>query len=133
MEAKRFKEEEEDELDVVACSDGRQQKGIAILRKKLARLLWTLRGLRKETKRDRLLMRQGAAKSTAGRAVSMVEVKLPQKEQEIGAQPFSFRVRKEKLAEAALSAGARKCHGPPCEGRGCRRYSGSAGWDFAAG
>lgn len=105
MEAKRFKEEEEDELDVVACSDGRQQKGIAILRKKLARLLWTLRGLRKETKRDRLLMRWGAAKAAAGRAAGMVEITLPLKDQEISRQTFSFRVKKEKLAEAELFDG----------------------------
>jgi len=103
VEVKLFKEE--DELYVVARSDGRQQKEIAIRRKKLARLLWTLRGMRKETSRDRLLMRWGAAKSAAGRAVSMVEVKLPEKEQEISAQTFSFRIRKEKLKEAELFDG----------------------------
>jgi transposase len=100
---KRFKED--DELYVVARSDGRQQKEIAIRRKKLARLLRTLRGLRKETQRDRLLMRWGAAKSAAGRAASLVEVKLPQKDEEISAQTFSFRVRKEKLKEAELFDG----------------------------
>lgn len=103
VEVKLFKEA--DELYVVARSDGRQQKEIAIRRKKLARLLRTLRGLRKETQRDRLLMRWGAAKSAAGRAVSMVEVKLPQKDEEISAQTFSFRVRKEKLKEAELFDG----------------------------
>jgi len=103
VEVKLFKED--DELYVVARSDGRQQKEIAIRRKKLARLLWTLRGMRKETSRDRLLMRWGAAKSAAGRAVSMVEVKLPEKEQEISAQTFSFRIRKEKLKEAELFDG----------------------------
>lgn len=103
VEVKLFKEK--DELYVVAKSDGRQQKEIAIRRKKLARLLWTLRGMRKETKRDRLLMRWGAAKSAAGRASGMVEVKLPLKDQEISAQTFSFRVKKEKLAEAELFDG----------------------------
>jgi len=100
---KLFKEN--DELYVVARSDGRQQKEIAIRRKKLARLLWTLRGMRKETQRDRLLMRWGAAQSAAGRAASLVEVKLPQKDQEISAQTFSFQVRKEKLKEAELFDG----------------------------
>ena len=52
---------------MVARSDGRQQKEIAIRRKKLARLLWTLRGMRKETQPDQPLMRWGgAAKSAAG-------------------------------------------------------------------
>ena len=65
MEVKFFKEK--DELYVVARSDGRQQKEIAIRRKKLARLLWTLRGMRKETQPDQPLMRWGgAAKSAAG-------------------------------------------------------------------
>ena len=103
VEVKLFKEK--DELYVVARSDGRQQKEIAIRRKKLARLLWTLRGMRKETQRDRLLMRWGAAKSAAGRASGMVEIKLPLKDQEISAQTFSFRVKKEKLAQAELFDG----------------------------
>jgi len=103
VEVKTFKEK--DELYVVARSDGRQQKEIAIRRKKLARLLWTLRGMRKETKRDRLLMRWGAAKAAAGRACAMVEIKLPLKEEEISAQSFSFRIKKEKLAEAELFDG----------------------------
>ena len=103
VEVKLFQEAEE--LYVVARSDGRQQKEIAIRRKKLARLLRTLRGMRKETKRDRLLMRWGAAKSAAGRAAAMVEIKFPGKEEEISAQTFSFRVKKEKLAEAELYDG----------------------------
>jgi transposase len=103
VEVKLFKEDEE--LYVVARSDGRQQKEIAIRRKKLARLLWTLRAMRKETQRDRLLMRWGAAKSVAGRTAAMVELKLPAPTQEISPQTFSFRVKKEKLAEAELYDG----------------------------
>ena len=96
--------QENDELYVVARSDGRQQKEIAMRRKKLARLLWALRGRRKETKRDRLLMRWGAAKAAAGRAAGMVEITLPRQDQEISRQTFSFRVKQEKLAEAELCA-----------------------------
>lgn len=103
VEVKLFKEN--DELYVVARSDGRQQKEIAIRRKKLARLLRTLRAMRKETQRDRLLMRWGAAKSAAGRASGMVAIKLPLKEEQISPQTFSFRVKKEKLAEAELFDG----------------------------
>jgi hypothetical protein len=97
--------QENDELYVVARSDGRQQKEIAMRRKKLARLLWALRGRRKETKRDRLLMRWGAAKAAAGRAAGMVEITLPRQDQEISRQTFSFRVKQEKLAEAELLDG----------------------------
>ena len=103
VEVKLFKEQEE--LYVVARSDGRQQKEMAIRRKKLARLLWTLRGMRKETQRDRLLMRWGAAKAKAGRAATMVEVRVPGREEEVSAATFSFALRKEKLKEAELYDG----------------------------
>ena len=103
VEVKLFKDQEE--LYVVARSDGRQQKEIAIRRKKLARLLWTLRGMRKETQRDRLLMRWGAAKAKAGRAAAMVEVRLPRQEEPLSAATFSFALRKEKLKEAELYDG----------------------------
>ena len=103
VEVKLFKEKEE--LYVVARSGGRQQKEIAIRRKKLAKLLRKLRGMRKEDKRDQLLMRWGAAKSAAGRAASMVEVHLPQKDQDVNAQTFTFRLKKEKLKEAELYDG----------------------------
>jgi len=103
VEVKLFKEQEE--LYVVARSDGRQQKEMAIRRKKLARLLWTLRGMRKETQRDRLLMRWGAAKAKAGRAAAMVEVRVPGREEEVSAATFSFALRKEKLKEAELYDG----------------------------
>jgi hypothetical protein len=71
------------ELYVVARSDGRQQKEIAIRRQKLARRLRTLRGLRQETQRDRLLMRWGAAKAKAGRVASLVAVRWPEPHKEI--------------------------------------------------
>ena len=103
VEVKLFKDNEE--LYVVARSDGRQQKEIAIRRKKLARLLWTLRGMRKESQRDRLLMRWGAAKAKAGRAAAMVEVRLPGQKEQISAATFSFALSKEKLKEAELYDG----------------------------
>ncbi len=46
-------------------------------RKKLARLLWTLRGLRRETSHDRLLLRLGAARAKAGRAATLVDLQVP--------------------------------------------------------
>jgi len=103
VQVKLFKEQ--GELYVVARSDGRQQKEIAIRRKKLARLLWTLRGMRKEEQRDGLLMRWGAAKAKAGRAAAMVEVRLPGKDEAPSPKTFSFALRKEKLQEAELYDG----------------------------
>jgi hypothetical protein len=103
VEAKLFKEK--GGLYVVARSGGRQQKEMAIRRKKLAKLWRKLRGMRKTDQRDQWLMRWGAAKSAAGRAASLVEVHLPQQDQEVHAQTFSFRLKKEKLTEGELYDG----------------------------
>ena len=82
-------------------------------RKKLARLLWALRALRRETSRDRLLLRLGAAKSKAGRAASLVEINLPpavatgekKKSEKLPPGSFTFRLQKEELKEAELYDG----------------------------
>jgi hypothetical protein len=112
VEVKLFREGEE--LYVVAKSGGRQAKEIAMRRKKLAHLLWTLRGLRRERSRDRLLLRLGAAKSKAGRAASMVELSVPaavstgkkkKKDQQVEPGSFTFRLKKAALKEAELYDG----------------------------
>jgi len=111
VEVKLFREGQE--LYVVAKSGGRQAKEIAMRRKKLARLLWTLRGLRRETSRDRLLERLGAAKSKAGRAAKLVAIQLPApaagpanaKQPKVAPGSFRFRLDKEALKEAELYDG----------------------------
>lgn len=70
------------EMYVLAKSEGRQAKEMAMRRKKLARLLWKLRAMRRICPpRDQLLLRLGAAKAAAGRAFSFVEIQLPAAEQ----------------------------------------------------
>jgi hypothetical protein len=72
------------ELYVLAKSEGRQAKEMAMRRKKLARLLRKLRVMRRSCpKRDQLLMRVGAAKTDAGRAFGFVKINLPQANQEV--------------------------------------------------
>src|SRR6202171_4411086 len=72
------------EVYVLAKSEGRQAKEIAIRRKKLARLMRKLRAMRRSCpKRDQLLMRVGAAKTEAGRAFGFVKINLPQTNQEV--------------------------------------------------
>lgn len=94
------------ELYVLAKSDGRQAKEIAMRRKKLARLLRKLRIMRHSCpKRDQLLMRIGAAKTDAGRAFGFVKINLPQAGQEVTRETFTFRLDKEKLKEAQLRDG----------------------------
>jgi Transposase DDE domain len=110
VEVKLFREGEE--LMVVAKSGGRQAKENAMRRKRLAALLWTLRALRRESSRDRLLLRLGAAKSKAGRAASLVEIQLPaaqkgkaKKTQQVQPGSFKFSLRREALQEAELYDG----------------------------
>jgi len=89
------------ELYVLAKSEGRQAKEIAMRRKKLARLLRKLRAMRRSCpKRDQLLMRVGAAKTDVGRAFGFVKINLPQAGQEVSRETFHFHLDKAKLKEA---------------------------------
>ena len=99
VEVKLFSQD--GELYVLAKSAGRQAKEIAIRRKKLARLLWKLRAMRRSCpKRDQLLMRVGAAKTEAGRAFGYVKIQLPPARQAVTRQTFTFQLNKVKLREA---------------------------------
>ena len=94
------------ELYVLAKSEGRQAKEIAMRRKKLARLLRKLRAMRRSCpKRDQLLMRVGSAKTDAGRAFGFVKIDLPQAGQEVTRERFTFRLDKARLKEAELRDG----------------------------
>jgi hypothetical protein len=94
------------ELYVLAKSAGRRAKERAIRRRKLARLLKTLRKLRwSAPARDQLLLRIGAAKKQAGRAFGFVPVRLPQEEEVVTRQTFTFQLDKEKLQKAELRDG----------------------------
>ena len=77
VEVKLFADHEE--LFVLAKSEGRREKETAMRRRRLARLLWKLRALRRSCpSRDQLLLRIGAGKKEAGRAYSFVQLRLPQ-------------------------------------------------------
>jgi transposase len=93
--------EHEGELYVLAKSQGRQAKEIAMRRKRLARLLRKLRAMRKSLpKRDQLLLRIGAAKKESGRAFGFVKIQLPQKDEAVTRRTFSFQTDKVKLKAA---------------------------------
>jgi transposase len=97
---------EDGELYVLAKSEGRRAKEMAIRRKKLARLLWKLRAMRHSCPaRDELLMRIGAAKSEAGRAFGFVDLRLPTEQQAVTRETFRFRVNRTKLRAAELRDG----------------------------
>src|SRR5947209_15397260 len=87
--------EHEGELYVLAKSEGRQAKEVAIRRKRLARLLRKLRAMRRSCpKRDQLLMRVGAAKTDVGRAFGLVKINLPQAGQAVTRDTFAFQLDK---------------------------------------
>jgi transposase len=93
--------EHEGELYVLARSDGRQAKEIAMRRKRLARLLRKLRAMRRSLPgRDHLLLRIGAAKKEAGRAFGFVKIQMPLATEPVTHETFSFRVEKAKLQKA---------------------------------
>ena len=70
-------------------------------RKKVARLLWKLRVMRRSCpRRDPLLLRLGAAKKEAGGAARFVAIQVPPEGQPVTRQSFHFRVDKPKLQKA---------------------------------
>lgn len=93
--------EHSEELYVLARSDGRQAKEIAIRRKRLVRLLRKLRAMRRSLPgRDQLLLRIGAAKKEAGRAFGFVAITLPAATETVTRASFHFQVDKVKLQQA---------------------------------
>ena len=93
--------EHQEELYVLARSDGRQAKEIAIRRKRLVRLLRKLRAMRHSLPgRDQLLLRIGAVKKEAGRAFGFVTITLPAATEKVTRASFHFRVEKIKLRQA---------------------------------
>jgi len=94
------------ELYVLAKSDGRRAKEIAMRRRRLVRLLRKLRAMRRSCPpRDQLLMRIGAAKTEAGRAFGFVKITLPEAKQAVTRESFRFQLDKTKLREAELRDG----------------------------
>jgi transposase len=93
--------EHEGELYVLARSDGRQAKEIAMRRKRLARLLRKLRAMRRSLpSRDQLLLRIGGARKEAGRAFGFVNIRVPLASEKVTRETFHFQVDKAKLQKA---------------------------------
>lgn len=89
------------ELYVLAKSEGRQQKEIAMRRRRLVRLLRKLRAMRHSLpSRDQLLLRIGAAKKEAGRAFGFVKIQLPGKDRAVTRDSFRFQLDQDRLKEA---------------------------------
>jgi hypothetical protein len=95
---------QDQEVYVLAKSQGRREKETAIRRKKLARLLRTLRALRRTRqrpwKRDTLLHKLGADHKEAGGAWHFVTITAPKARQPVNRDTFKFELLKDKLKDA---------------------------------
>ena len=93
-----------DEVYVLAQSQGRRAKETAIRRRKLARLLRTLRALRRTRQRpwqrDTLLHKLGGAHKEAGRAWRLVKITMPKARQPVHRDTFKFELLQAKLKAA---------------------------------
>ena len=90
--------EKDDEVYVLAKSAGRVDKERAMRRRRLKKLWYRLRELQQQTlSRDQLLIKLGAAKKEAGRAYYLVDIRLPDKDQDVTAQTFTFSLKRKKL------------------------------------
>lgn len=90
--------DQDSELYVLARSHGRQQKERAMRRRRLKRLWHRLRALQhQELTRDQLLLKLGAAKKEAGRAYALIQLQLPDNDQSVTPETFTFTLDKHKL------------------------------------
>jgi hypothetical protein len=86
------------EVYVLAKSAGRVDKERAMRRRRLKKLWHRLQELQQQKlSRDQLLIKLGAAKKEAGRAYYLVDIQLPDKDQEVTAQTFTFSLKRKKL------------------------------------
>lgn len=89
---------QEGELYIMARSGGRVAKEWGIRRCRLKKLWNRVKELQSQTlTRDNLLLKLGAAKKEAGRAYSLVEIRLPKAHEAVNQETFTFRLRKNKL------------------------------------
>ena len=97
---------QEGELYILAKSEGRLHKERAMRRRKLKRLWKRLHELQQQKlTRDQLLVKLGAAKKEAGRAYFLVELRLPQDDEDLKANGFRFKLHKDKLRKVRQREG----------------------------
>lgn len=89
---------EDDEIYILARSQGRQNKERAIRRRRLKVFWYRLKELaNQDLTRDQLLMKIGAAKKEGGRVASLVTIRLPKVNEKVSPKTFSFSLNREKL------------------------------------
>ncbi len=90
--------EDHGEVYVLVKSAGRVNKERAMRRRRLKKLWQRLRELQQQKlTRDQLLIKLGTAKKETGRAYYLLDIQLPEKDQEVAPQTFTFSLNKTKL------------------------------------
>jgi len=93
--------EDSGEVLVLAKSDARASKEIAMRRRKLKKLFNGLLALRRQApERDKLLIKIGALKRDAGRAWHLVELTIPAVKVPVTQETFQWKLRAEKFKSA---------------------------------
>lgn len=95
------------EVFVLAQSQARRQKEIAMRRRKLRKLWDGLKRLRKNCRdRDRLLERLAVLKHEAGRAAHVVEIAVPASSEPVNERTFRYRLKREAYRQARRRDGS---------------------------
>jgi hypothetical protein len=98
--------EQDGEFYLLARSQGRLNKERGMRRRRLKKLWKRLGELRRQKlSRDQLLLKIGAAKKDAGRALGLVEIRLPEKDQPVNPETFGYSLRKDRLRQARQREG----------------------------
>jgi hypothetical protein len=98
--------EKDGEVYVLARSLGRLHKERAMRRRRLKRLWQRLQDLlRQAPARDELLIKLGAAKKEAGRAYHLLRIGLPEVDQPVNAETFTFALNRKKLRQVRRREG----------------------------
>jgi len=111
--------DQQGELYVLARSQGRVHKERSMRRRRLKKLWKRLQELGQQNlNRDQLLIKLGAAKKEAGRAYHLVTIHLPEKDQVVNQQTFTFTLNKKKLRTVCKREGhyllrSNLCHERP--------------------
>jgi transposase len=91
---------------VLANSEGRRNKECAMRRRRLKRLWARLQELQRQAPgRDQLLLKLGAARKEAGRAYSLVKIRIPRKDEVVTPETFTFTLNRPKLRQVRRREG----------------------------
>lgn len=101
---------QEGEIYILTRSAGREGKERSMRRRRLKKLWKRLHELQhQQLTRDELLIKLGAAKKEAGRAWALVAIRLPEKDQPVTPETFSFSLCKDKLRPSSAGAKVVTC------------------------